>query len=280
MDIFSDEIENDSATTSALFATQTAGDLSQAQASQNQAGEDDLSEAQQQFRPTGIKYFDEKIATNTTTPYDAYLARKFLNIDITMNANVNLNAKHKVNSVNSLYNDIRETISGLRNTDEAITQAGEQAGGIIFKHDNAGFWGGLYRKFNEITGGLFGLGDNAASFAARQEAVTKSIARAETRGKTTNMAMQDAKSTYGANFRTEKEYISRMGEGLQTQLIYLKEQARDLQARGEAVPQYLIDTIQEYENKIALIKSGKYNKQDYKKMGSIAQQWRDSQKQG
>ena len=278
MDIFSDEIENDSATTSALFATQQAGDLSQAQASQSQAGEDDLSDTQPQFRPTGIKYFDEKIATNTTTPYDVYLARKFLNIDITMNANVNLNARHKVNSVNSLYNDIRETISGLRNTDEAITQAGEQAGGIIFKHDNAGFFGGVNRKLNNLTGGIYGLSDNAASFAARQEAVTKSIARAETRGKTTNMAMQDARDTYGANFRTEKEYISRMGEGLQTQLIYLKEQARDLEARGEAIPQYLIDTIQEYEGKISLIKGGKYNKQDYKKMGSIAQQWRDSQK--
>ena len=274
MDIFSDEIENDSATASALFATQQADDLNNAQ--ESQASADDLSDTQPQFRPTGIKYFDEKIATNTTTPYDAYLARKFLNIDITMNANVNLKAEHKTENIGKLKDEIRETIAGLRLADEAIMQADEEAGGLIFKHKNTGVWGGLNRWANKISGGGWGLSNPAAQFATRQEALTKAIARAETRGKTTNMALQDAKDNYSAGFRSEPEYRSRIFEGgIKQQTLYLKEQLRDMARRGIEIPEYLTNTLKEYEEKLALHESGQYSKEKFKSISDTAKAWRE-----
>ena len=273
MDIFSDEVENNLALTQgALSATQEA-----AQIAKDSKGNDEV-----EFLPrqTGIKYFDEKIQNNAVTPYDAYLAQKFLKLDITMNANINMNAKMKTLSGTKVYDDVQATLAGLELGDQAINAAGDKAGGIIFKHDNAGFFGGANRKLNELSGGIWGLSDEASSFSAKNNNLVYSIARAQTRGKTTNEAIRDAKSTYDASFRSPDEYRSRINQGQEIQLNYLKEQLEDLQARGYQPTQHMIEQYHKFRQKVDYLKSGKkFDKQTYNTIGVVAREWLNQSKE-
>lgn len=280
MDLFTDEAD---ITTPAILST-TAGALVSQEATQGNTAEPLENHADSetlQYRPTNIPYFDEHIKNGTLTPYDAYLARKFLNIDLTMNANINMDAKVKSLSGNQAYKDIKQTLEGLEVGDQVIQDAGEKAGGIVFKHDNAGFFGGLNRKLNEATGGIWGLGDDASAFHAKSNSLVYSIARAQGKGKTTNEQINDAKNIYAPSFRSPAEYRSKIAQAQEIQLAYLQEQIQDLIARGYEPTQHMIEQYNKHKAKIDYIRSGKqFDKATYNSIGNTAQEWLQQQKEG
>lgn len=221
---------------------------------------------------TGIAYFDKKIQNGNVSPYDAYLAKKYIGMDITLNGRLALDMKMQANnksiSGTPVYNEIRETISGLEITDRVIKGADKEAGGLIFSHKNAGVFGGINRWLNDKTGGLWGLNPNAKEYKNDVNTMVYSTARAQTRGKTTNMAIQDAKDAYSAGVRGVEEMQAGVNQARDVQLEYLKSQIYDAQARGYELPPEIFAFYDMQRQKSALIKQGNYNENAYKEIDS------------
>lgn len=146
---------------------------------------------------TGIPYLDKKIKDGTLTAYDAYLANKYLGINL---ANLNVKAQLKCDLKNT---DIAETIKEIElmlnyldNTDEVLKLSGL-----------SGFNQGLQTWLNEITGGWWSLDYERAKLNTASLKVIDAIAYIINHGNITNESRKDARKIFNLGFTSQDEVV-------------------------------------------------------------------------
>lgn len=181
---------------------------------------------------TGIKYWDEK---KEITPYDAYLAKKFNDINFT--GRLDINANTKTQSVTKLMSDISDNIAGLENAEKYL-ELGES---------EAGFWSGVGRKLNKWSGGIVGIGDKNARIQTIGQKVLYDYGKAQVGGRPSNAAIEDAKAGFGGEFKSAKELSKRTGEMMGTMITALETKMDQLERQGQPIPPLLIQQWQYYK---------------------------------
>lgn len=229
---------------------------------------------------TGDELLDTKIATGNLSKYDIYTAKK-AGIDVmaimaNINANVNLDAKvrNKSSSTTKLRQDFYENMKALKAVDNIVESADDEAkGGFLFKTglatNNTGFLGGLDRKLDSLTGGIYKLSPNAQKFKADEETAISVVGRIITGGgKLSNQQKNEMREAYGIGFRK--------GENARAQAIAQNEiilddtlrKAELLYENGDITPEQYAQ-LQGYVAKNEYLKANnaKFNKQDYSQSG-------------
>ena len=211
---------------------------------------------------TGIRDLDERIKSGNLSMFDYYKARNFLGIDMNLMINGNLNLNQKIANTTKATQGIYDTIKALELGDNIIEKA----------QNNSGFWNGVSRKMNEVSGGLWSLNHDLAQTDNLATTYAYSVARALGNGKTNLEQQRDAKAMNAFKAKSAEENTSRMGQNQDINLTYLKNQIAELESLGGRVPSDVYEKLREYERKIAYInaKNGKIDINEYKSLGSAS----------
>lgn len=229
---------------------------------------------------TGDELLDTKMASGKMSKYDIYTAQKagipVMAIMQQINANVNLDAKvrNKSSSTTKLRQDFYENMKALKAVDNIVSTADDEAkGGFLFRTgfatNNTGFLGGLDRKLDSLSGGIYKLSPNAQKFKADEETAISVVGRIITGGgKLSNQQKDEMRDAYGIGFRK--------GENARAQAIAQNDiilddtlrKAELLYQNGDITPQQLAE-LQSYQAKNEYIKANNanFNKEDYQKAG-------------
>lgn len=229
---------------------------------------------------TGDELLDTKMASGKMSKYDIYTAQKagipVMAIMQNINANVNLDAKvrNKSSSTTKLRQDFYENMKALKAVDNIVSSADEEAkGGFLFRTgvatNNTGFLGGLDRKLDSWSGGIYKLSPNAQKFKADEETAISVVGRIITGGgKLSNQQKDEMRDAYGIGFRK--------GENARAQAIAQNDiilddtmrKAELLYQNGDITPQQLAE-LQSYQAKNEYLKANNENfdKDAYHKAG-------------
>lgn len=233
---------------------------------------------------TGDELLDTKMASGKMSKYDIYTAQKagipVMAIMQNINANVNLDAKvrNKSSSTTKLRQEFYENMKALKAVDNIVESADDEAkGGFLFRTgiatNNTGFLGGLDRKLDSWSGGIYKLSPNAQKFKADEETAISVVGRIITGGgKLSNQQKDEMRDAYGIGFRK--------GENARAQAIAQNDiilddtmrKAELLYQNGDITPAQLAE-LESYRAKNEYIKANNanFNKESYKKAG--IQQW-------
>lgn len=229
---------------------------------------------------TGDELLDTKMASGKMSKYDIYTAQKagipVMAIMQNINANVNLDAKvrNKSSSTTKLRQDFYENMKALKSVDNIVSTADDEAkGGFLFRTglatQNTGFLGGLDRKLDSWSGGIYKLSPNAQKFKADEETAISVVGRIITGGgKLSNQQKDEMRDAYGIGFRK--------GENARAQAIAQNDiilddtlrKAELLYQNGDITPQQLAE-LQSYQAKNEYLKANNENfdKDAYHKAG-------------
>ncbi|KAA6225926.1 MULTISPECIES: hypothetical protein [unclassified Campylobacter] len=207
------------------------------------------------YKQTGIKYLDEKIANDNLTAMDAYIARKYLGVDFNnINLKAKVNANLKTTNQNAINNSLTELSNGIDITTKAIEKSQENTGALA----------GFNRMLNDKTGGLWSLDDKEQEFKVLNDGVIYAHANAaKTGGKTSNLDVENARNIVGAGYSNKKDLLGKYIGSIKVQSAKLgNEISKALDLGINVDDRYL----QKYEN---LLKGIEYfenndkNKTDY-----------------
>lgn len=216
------------------------------------------------FRSTNIRYLDEKLKRNEVTSYDAFLANRFLGINVAdygdKTADLNLNAKVKglglTGSHDKMYSDIDDG-----NTIDRL---------IMSSEGNLGFWANVGRGLHQKTKGL--TPTSQGEFIANMENASKSFARTMNGGgKVSVQHTKDAKELIEAGNRDEKQYLQRLLAVKKNALSSKEQTIRNNIAKGVSIPDVVRQSYANDLKKIAFmeneLKKGKaFDYKGYAKM--------------
>lgn len=233
---------------------------------------------------TGDELLDTKMASGKMSKYDIYTAQKagipVMAIMQQINANVNLDAKvrNKSSSTTKLRQEFYENMKALKAVDNIVESADDEAkGGFLIRTglatNNTGFLGGLDRKLDSWSGGIYKLSPNAQKFKADEETAISVVGRIITGGgKLSNQQKDEMRDAYGIGFRK--------GENARAQAIAQNDiilddtmrKAELLYQNGDITPAQLAE-LQRYQAKNEYIKANNanFNKVEYQK--ADYQQW-------
>lgn len=233
---------------------------------------------------TGDELLDTKMAKGKMSKYDIYTAQKVgipvMAIMQQINANVNLDAKvrNKSSSTTKLRQEFYENMKALKAVDNIVESADDEAkGGFLWRTglatNNTGFLGGLDRKLDSWSGGIYKLSPNAQKFKADEETAISVVGRIITGGgKLSNQQKDEMRDAYGIGFRK--------GENARAQAIAQNDiilddtmrKAELLYQNGDITPAQLAE-LERYNAKNEYIKANNANfkKSEYQKIGY--QQW-------
>lgn len=154
---------------------------------------------------TGDELLDTKMASGRMSKYDIYTAQKagipVMAIMQNINANVNLDAKvrNKSSSTTKLRQDFYENMKALKAVDNIVSSADDETG---IWSTNTGFLGGMERKLDTWTGGIYSLQPHAQKFKADEETAISVVGRIITGGgKLSNQQKDEMRDAYGIGFR-------------------------------------------------------------------------------
>lgn len=214
------------------------------------------------FRSTNVRYYDEKLKNNDMSAYDAYLAKKFLGINVAdygdMTADINLNAKVKGLGLTSSHDKMYSDIDDGNSVDRLIMSS----------ENNLGVKANFARWLHNATNGL--TPTSQREFMANEENAAKSIARTNSGGgKVPVQIAKDTKEMIKAGNRSEQEYLEQM-LAVKKQMLSSKEQTiRNNIAKGVKIPQVVAQSYENDLKKVAYmedaLKKDKFNYKEYSK---------------
>lgn len=200
------------------------------------------------FRSTNIRYLDEKLKKNEVSAYDAFLANRFLGINVAdygdKTADLNLNAKVKglglTGSHDKMYSDIDDG--------NAIDRL------IMSSEGNLGFFSNMARKLHSGTGGL--TPTSQGEFIANMENASKAFARTMNGGgKVSVQHTKDAKALIEAGNRDERQFLQRMLSVKKNGVSSKEQTIRNNIAKGVAIPDVVRQSYANDLKKIAFIEN-------------------------
>lgn len=211
------------------------------------------------FKFTNIRYLDEKLKKNEVSPYDAFLANKFLGINVAdygdKTVDLNLNAKVKglglTGSHDKMYSDIDDG-----NTIDRL---------IMSSEGNLGVFSNIARGLHTGTKGL--TPTSQGEFIANMENASKSFARTMNGGgKVSVQHTKDAKALIEAGNRSEKEYLERLLAVKKNALSSKEQTIRNNIAKGVSIPDVVRQSYANDLKKIAFMENELKSKKgfDYK----------------
>ncbi|ARJ55913.1 hypothetical protein [Campylobacter cuniculorum] len=233
---------------------ETSKDSKDSQDAQNNAEQNNAQESQVAL--TGVPYLDQKIQNGTLSAYDAYLANKYLGVNIgqlNLKANVDAQVKGdlKHTSITQTTKELGQMLTSLRDSDE-----------VLKRSDLAGVYNGLVTGLNKKTGGFIGLDDERAKLDSAVMKMTYGVAGAMNDGKATNESRKEAKEVFGAGFRSQKELVARTAQAREAILNRVDSLLADLEAKGGQIglDTQLINEIKAQKKKQNFLNSHLYGK--------------------
>lgn len=157
------------------------------------------------FKPTNIAYFDDRLKNNTATLYDAYIAKKFMGLNLAeygdTTKNVNLKGKLKTMSATGSMDRMSDNYAFNRIFENEFIQS----------EGNLGLWNGLSRKMHESFTNWHPEGDNDKSqidFMRSNDQLTTADAKLRSgKGTATNQMREDSKKSYGTGTKDYETYL-------------------------------------------------------------------------
>lgn len=220
----------------------------------------ELSQSQGGFKPTNVKWLDEKLANGTASAYDAYLAKNYLGMNLAdyghQSVDVNLNGKLTMTNLNKLY-DAANNVVANADLYDAVLASGK---------GNIGWVGEISRDWYEFAPALSWIGQENNKYRNLQNAMAWAAAIDATGGGKPNRFTQEHfMNMYQHSGRGEKQQASLMAGALKQNNIALKkniEQIAQLRGGLQNVPQHYIER---YNKNNEMIKDLSSNKFDYAK---------------
>lgn len=228
---------------------------------QNQSADENLP--QNYFKSTNVKYLDDKIKNNQATLYDAYIAKKYLGLDLSeygdKTADLNINAKVKglgmTTSHDKMYSDVDDSL--------AIDRT------IMSSEGNLGVGAGLGRWIHKATGGL--VDTSQGEFIANTEMAAKALARTNGGGgRITNQQAKDAAEIVNPKFKDKENYLRHL-LGVKKSMASTQEQTiRNNILKGATIPDAVLQNYKGNLDRIAYMEQAlEKGKFDYKKFASL-----------
>ncbi|WP_104753035.1 hypothetical protein, partial [Helicobacter baculiformis] len=186
---------------------------------------------------TGIAELDAKIASKNLSMFDVYLAKNYLGVDLKDQLNGGLEVRAKITNRTKAVAELYDIAKSLDLGKNIIQKA----------QNNSGFWNGLKRKLNQMSGGLFGIDPELAQTDNALHNYAYAVARALGYGRTNLEQQKDAKEMVQFKVRSAQENTSRMAQTQDINLNYLLHQMNELRALGGEVPQDILKTYYKHK---------------------------------
>lgn len=242
------------------FSMQQAQQTLEMAQNQNEAAQ---NLPQNYFKSTNVRYLDDKLKNNKTTLYDAYIAKKFLGLDLSeygdKSADLNINAKVKglgmTTSHDKMYSDVDDSL--------AIDRT------IMSSEGNLGVGAGLGRWIHKTTGGL--IDTSQGEFIANTEMAAKALARTNGGGgRITNQQAKDAAEIVNPKFKDKENYLRHL-LGVKKSMASTQEQTiRNNVLKGAEIPDVVLQNYKGNLDRIAYMENAlKKGNFDYKKFAAL-----------
>lgn len=211
---------------------------------------------QDAFKSTNVGWLDEKLKNGTASAYDAYLAKQYLDIDLSeygrQSMDVNLNGKLSMTNLNKLYDNANNVVANAELYD-AVLASGK---------GNIGLGAEIVRDLHELIP-FSPIGKENNKYRNFQNAMAWAAAIDATNGGKPNRYTQEHfMNMYQHNARGEREQASLMAAALKQNNIALKkniEQIAQLRGGAQNVPKQYYERYKKNKAMIADLSNDQFN---------------------